>query len=285
MRQKKESNGGAAAFPHPYPETYPPARVPGWPVAYHPILDSTNLEAKRRIASGETQRQLILAESQTNGQCRHDRLWESSPAKGIWASFIRPAAVPLETLPQSTLVLAVAVRAGIEDATGVTLQAKWPNDLLGNGQKCCGLLVEAAPGAGASQSVPLVLGVGINCNHTVDDFPPYLHGAAASLSLLAGGALFDRAAVLASVARSIAHWFDLWEKDGFAPVRDAWLAHNCTLGKTLLLPDGYGHARAVAEDLDATGALVAAAPNGDRLRIDSGEIVFAHPAERMSRDR
>lgn len=280
MLCEKPDTGGT----EPSPRTsspgglFPPAVVPGWDCAFHPTLDSTNLEAKRRIAAGHSGKLLIVAESQTNGQCRHDRLWESPPGKGIWASFIVPVSVPLGSLPQSTLVLAVAVREGIREAAQVSLKAKWPNDLLGLRRKCCGLLVETALEAGMGdapvRAVPLILGAGINCNHAADDFPPYLHGVATSLAMLAGGKPFSRAAVLLAVARSIDRWFSVWQNQGFSPVRAAWLAHNCTIGETVLLPEGYGHSRATAQDMDPSGALVALTDSGESIRIDSGEILF-----------
>ena len=255
-------------------DPFPPPALPDWSVSFHARLDSTNLEAQRRLAAGEAGKLLILAESQTDGQCRHDRLWESPPGKGLWASFILPVSAPLEILPQSTLVLAVAVREGIEQATGVRLGVKWPNDLLGNGRKCCGLLVETAGEPASGRATPLILGAGVNCNQTVDDFPPYLREAATSLSLLAGGKTFGRAGLLASVARAIDVWFGRWEREGFSPVREAWLARNCTLGRTVVLPGGYGHALATARDLDLSGALLAEAEDGAPLRLDSGEIRF-----------
>ncbi|SBW09787.1 putative Biotin--(acetyl-CoA-carboxylase) ligase [uncultured delta proteobacterium] len=288
MLREESDTGGTGTSPRPSSpgEIFPPAVIPGWDSAFHAELDSTNLEAKRRIAAGHTGKFLLIAESQANGQCRHDRLWESPPGKGIWASFILPAAVPLAWLPQSALVLAVAVREGIYEATRVDLEAKWPNDLLGLRQKCCGLLVETAlgttgetagknaPAGVPARAVQLVLGVGINCNHGADDFPPYLQGVAASLSMLAGGKWFSRAAVLLAVARSIDRWFAVWQNQGFSRIRAAWLAHNCTLGETILLPEGYGHSQATAHDMDPSGALVALTDGGDRIRIDSGEILF-----------
>lgn len=257
--------------------------VPGWPVSFHPELDSTNLEAKRRIALGETGKGLVLAESQKNGQCRHDRLWESPSGKGIWASFILPVAVPCAVLPQSTLVLAVAVREGIERATNVPLEIKWPNDLLGKGRKCCGLLVETDSEFGPGTATPLILGVGINCDHEAGDFPPYLRDTATSLSLLANGERFHRETVLSSVARSVEHWFAIWETEGFSPVRTAWLRRNCTLGRQIILPEGYGHARATARDLDESGALVAVTDDGGTVRVDSGEILFQYTGEKSPR--
>lgn len=268
LRSLASQDGGTAS------EAYPPALIPGWEYAFHAELDSTNLEAKRRVAQGHADKFLVLAESQTMGQCRHDRLWESPPGKGIWASFILPVSVPPENLPQSTLVLAVAVREGIAEAARVFLGIKWPNDLLGRGKKCCGLLVETAAQSVPGRPVPLILGVGVNCAQADKDFPPALRDVAVSLSMLAGGGFFSRSAVLASVARSIERWFALWQRQGFSPVREAWLAHNCTLGKAILLPEGYGHARATAQTLDSHGALVALADDGERIRIDAGEILF-----------
>ena len=259
-------SGEAATPPHFF--------IPGWDVVGYATLDSTNLEAKRRIAQGYAEKSLILAESQTNGQCRHDRLWISPPDAGIWASFILPVSVPREALPQSTLVLAVAVQEGISKATGISLKIKWPNDLLGNRKKCCGLLVEADPEKASPASVPLILGVGINCNQTEEAFPPDLREIATSLSILASGQVHPREHILRAVADSIEHWFGIWQKQGFAPVRNAWITHSGTLGNAVILPEGYGQPHGLAHGLDPSGALLVLAENGEEIRIESGEILF-----------
>ena len=267
--------GGAQPLPRPSGSDGPfPSPVPNWGIEFYACLDSTSLEGKRRLSQNLNKKSLIIAEMQTNGQCRHDRLWESSRGKGLWASFILPVFVSADVLPQSTLVLAVAVREGIREATGISLLAKWPNDLLGDGRKCCGLLVEttAPPYSGA---IPLVLGVGINCTHKEADFPPHLQKTATSLSLLAGGAPLSRNAVLAAVARNVDVWFAVWESQGFAPIRRAWIEGNCTLNKAVLLPEGYGYADGTALGIDDSGALIVRTVNGTMIRVDSGEILFA----------
>lgn len=256
------------------PETASPPCAQGWEVFRHASLASTNIEARHVVAAGFTRKTIIVADAQTNGQCRHDRLWESKPGMGLWASFILPVSLPFDLLPQSTLVLAVAVREGILDATSVALEAKWPNDLLGNGRKCCGLLVETGESRDSSGPTPLILGVGINLDHGAEDFPPYLRGTATSLRLLADGRKFDRGNILHAVAASIHRWFSIWETQGFSRVRDAWLAGNCTMGKRIILSDGYGYPHATAKDLDETGALLAQADDGTALLVDSGEIGF-----------
>ena len=274
MCRDVSSTGGAQPLPRPSERDGPfPSSVPGWEVEFYACLDSTSLEGKRRLSQNLNKKSLIIAETQTNGQCRHDRLWESPQGVGIWASFILPVSVSADVLPQSTLVLAVAVREAIREATGISLLAKWPNDLLGNERKCCGLLVETtAPPYG--EAIPLVLGVGINCAHKKADFPPYLQKTATSLSLLADGAAISRNAVLTAVARNVGSWFARWESQGFAPVRQAWLDGNCTLGRAITLPEGYGHASGVALDIEASGALLVQVSDGTTICVDSGEILF-----------
>ncbi len=249
--------------------------LPGWAVTRFSRLDSTNAEAQRILAQGDTQKRVIVADSQSAGQCRHDRRWESAPGLGLWVSFIMPAAVPAERLAQSTLVFAVAVREAVAASCGVALEAKWPNDLLHGGKKCCGLLVETSAAQPPGSITPLILGVGVNIAHGENDFPKYLRGAATSLRLLSGGRLFPREELLQAIGAMVDHWFAVWTENGFAPVREAWLKHNCTMNKKIILPDGYGYSHATAFDLDSHGALTALTDDGTALRVDSGEIRFA----------
>ena len=240
----------------------------------HACLDSTNLEARRLVFAGVKEKCIIVADSQTNGQCRHNRLWESPAGKGVWASYLLPVSAPLEKLPQSTLVLAVAVREGVYKATGVSLGVKWPNDLLGDGKKCCGLLVETTGVDERSGASMLILGVGVNQAQEEHDFPEYLRDTATSLYILANGERFSRKEILRCVARAIERWFVLWERGGFSPVRSEWLAGNCTIGKAVVLPEGYGYSHGVACDLEDNGALKVLTDDGAALLIDSGEVRF-----------
>lgn len=250
--------------------------MPGWNASVYATLDSTNLEARRRLSAGLTGKQVIIADSQTMGQCRHDRLWESKAGCGLWASFVLPVAVPFFALAQSTLVLAVAVREGVRNATGVRLDAKWPNDLLRGGKKCCGMLVESGEITPHAETHSLILGVGVNISHTATDFPDGLRDTATSLSIISGGKTVSRDDLAASIAQSIETWFARWEKEGFAPIRHAWLNGNCTIGNRIILPEGYGYSHATAHDLDKSGALVALADDGTALLIGSGEIRFTN---------
>ena len=251
----------------------------GWTIVRCPTIDSTNAEAHRRLAAGLAEKTVILASCQTAGRGRGIRVWESAADKGLWASFVLPVAVPCAALPQATLVLAVAVREAVERASGVRLLTKWPNDLLYGSRKCCGLLVETGMTAAAPRmrrhAVPatLVLGIGLNVNHLADDFPADLREKASSLRL-ATGREHRCEHMLPDMLAGVDHWFCLWAEQGFAPVREAWLAASCTLGKRIVLPDGYGYPHGTAHDLSPDGALVALADDGALVRIDAGEVVF-----------
>ncbi|GHV55550.1 biotin--[acetyl-CoA-carboxylase] ligase [Deltaproteobacteria bacterium] len=248
----------------------------GWELFHFATLDSTNREAHRRAACGLAEKTVILADCQTAGQGRHARTWESASGKGLWVSLLVPVSVPFSCLPQSTLVLAVAVREAIAAATGIDLQIKWPNDLLARGRKCCGLLVESAamPSPPEGSALSLILGIGINLTQTEEDFPPFLREKAASLFWVSGRE-HGREQILREVLRHVEQWFGLWAAQGFAPARAAWLAHNCTVGRRLILPDGYGYTCGFAADLAPDGALVARADDGVLLPIASGEIRFS----------
>lgn len=241
-----------------------------WRKFRHDSLDSTNLEAHRLIANGFAGKGLVVADEQTAGYGRHSRVWESARGKGLWASFILPAPVPAEILAQSSLVLGVAVREAVQEACGLALANKWPNDLLHDGRKCCGLLAEADFGGGTPM---LILGAGINVDHSADDFPCELRRTAVSLRSITGTSV-DRAALLSSLADAIDAWIGTWQGCGFAPVREAWLAGNCTTGREVVLPAGYTGERGTAIGLGDNGGLLVRTPDGALVTMDSGEILF-----------
>ena len=256
--------------------SHTPGHIAGWNLVRHTLLDSTNSEAQRLLAAGCPDKTIILADSQSAGKGRGpERVWESSGPQGLWASGILAVPLPAEQLAQSTLVLAVAVREAVERCTGVRLACKWPNDLMSGGRKCCGMLVETgmAHGGAPHGSVPLVLGIGLNINQTAEQFPPALRGIATSLRLLSG-VEHCRMRLLAELAAGIASCFTLWAAQGFAPLREAWLAGNCTIGRNLILPQGYGCTQGTAHDLAPDGALLVRTATGRTLRVDSGEVLF-----------
>jgi BirA family biotin operon repressor/biotin-[acetyl-CoA-carboxylase] ligase len=159
----------------------------------------------------------------------------------------------------------LAVAEALAASAGVSLRIRWPNDLLVDGRKVCGILAEAASSGGQVHHV--ILGIGVNLHQSA--FPDSLADRATSLRLLTGRAP-EVPALLAVILDRLGERYAAWQRGGFAAVRAAWLAHSMLPGQAVRLPDG-GLGR--AEDVGPDGALMARAGDGRLVRIVSGAAV------------
>jgi BirA family biotin operon repressor/biotin-[acetyl-CoA-carboxylase] ligase len=235
----------------------------GWPAGlrHHAELDSTNEEARRLALAGESGPLWITAARQTAGRGRRGRQWQSAEGNLAATLLICPVRNKSEW-PQLSFVAAIAVAdMAARLAPSATIAVKWPNDILAEGRKLAGILLETAGEA-------LAIGIGVNLNaHPSDtEFP--------AISLPALGAKPSSPEdAMALLAPGFAGWYDLWEGAGFAPIRDAWLARAAGLGSRIRarLPDA--ERVGVFEGIDAEGALLL--NEGSRTRtIAAGEVFF-----------
>ncbi|MFQ5628562.1 MAG: biotin--[acetyl-CoA-carboxylase] ligase [bacterium] len=147
-------------------------------------VTSTNTLAKRLADAGAPSGTLLLAEKQTAGKGRMGREWISLEGVGLWFSLIfRPQNVGIDyrLLP---LILSEEIALAIQEHTGIQAGVKWPNDILVDGKKMCGILCESSYGGPGLQYV--ISGIGINVNHAKSDFPEDLQGIAISLCIDSG---------------------------------------------------------------------------------------------------
>jgi BirA family biotin operon repressor/biotin-[acetyl-CoA-carboxylase] ligase len=200
----------------------------------------------------------------------------------LFSVLLRPNA-RFEDLPQVTLLAAVAMVDALE-ANGVSgAQVKWPNDILIDGRKVCGILAET--GASADGSVFVVLGVGLNVNEMPSDFPPELREIATSLAATTGRPV-SRQRIFHAFLDTLAVWLARWRVDGFAPIRDAWCARSCTLGRRVQFVVGDEALTGEAADLGADGSLAIRDQNGTMHSFYSGEMRFlAEPSFEPSHKR
>lgn len=140
--------------------------LPGRRIDYHPVIDST-MRAAAELPLGS----IVLAGEQTAGQGRHGHSWHSPGDTGIYCSLV------LAPTPALTLAIGLAAVEAIAESAGIACDLRWPNDLMLDGKKCAGILVQLAEGKA-------VAGIGINVNHT--GFPPELAGEATSLRIHSG---------------------------------------------------------------------------------------------------
>ncbi len=219
---------------------------------------STNDDVAGLARQGAAEGLWLRAERQTAGRGRQGRAWES-PAGNLFASTlvrVRPGEPPAPTL---ALVAAVAL-AETAEAYGVRALLKWPNDLLVDGAKLSGVLLERADDA-------VVIGFGVNLAH----HPVGLDRAATSFPALTGSAP-DADQFVHTLAEAFARWLGRWRGEGLAPVRARWIerAHRIGSALTVHLPDGAS-LDGLFDGLDEGGAL--------RLRLADGSTHVIHAAD------
>ncbi|WP_166239440.1 biotin--[acetyl-CoA-carboxylase] ligase [Paenibacillus turpanensis] len=226
----------------------------------HDSLDSTQIAAHQWVAMGAPEGTLVIAEEQTKGKGRMGRHWHSPKGKGIWMSFVLTPPIPVHYVPQLTIVVAVALYRTIRQIfPELSAGIKWPNDLLIDGKKVSGILLESS--AEDERLSHVIVGVGISANLDVEDYPEELLDKAVSLKIASGRAV-DREEF---IARFFAEWEQLYEHylvSGFGAVQALWEAHSVTLQKQVSISTHGGFVEGTAIGLDELGGLIVAVPNG-----------------------
>jgi BirA family biotin operon repressor/biotin-[acetyl-CoA-carboxylase] ligase len=244
----------------------------GYRLICHGKLDSTNDEAKRLARDGATEGSLIWALEQTAGRGRRGRPWISPPGNLYVSLILRPDCPPSRAAQVgfvAALAVGGALAAVIPDLVG--LSYKWPNDVLINGRKFAGVLLESEMTSPEKLSF-LVVGVGVNLRHS----PKGAEFPATSVQEQGLGMVAPEA-LLEAFVRSFHAWKARWDTEGFAPVRAAWLAAAAIArGADIRVRLEAAELQGRFFDIDAQGALVLDAEGGCR-RISAGEIF---PAQR-----
>ena len=243
-----------------------------WPKGYSfksfDVIDSTNEEARRLAAAGEPGPIWISASRQTAGRGRRGRSWESPSGNLAATLMLRPGRSASECA-QLSFVAAIAacdMLAGF--ATGAEMRVKWPNDVLANGRKIAGILLESASSGGEPPEW-LAVGIGVN----LASHPEGLDYAATSLARLVAPSPKPDDALL-HLAANFAKWYEVWHGEGFAAIRNAWLARAAGLGSRIRARLTQEEASGVFEGIDENGALLLR-EHGARVRtIPAGEIFF-----------
>ncbi len=177
-------------------------------------VDSTNQIAMILAEEGAPEGAVVVADRQHNGRGQRGRGWYSPPGVGIYLSIILKPRSVLATVHQLSLLAAVATAECIESATGLKAGIKWPNDVIINNHKVAGILVEAH---WAEEIKYLILGIGINVNHTKDMFLTQGFPAATSMAIETGRECL-REELLRELMLKLDHWHRIYQEDGFEPL-------------------------------------------------------------------
>ncbi len=236
-----------------------------------PEIDSTNADGFRRASSlaGPT---WILAGVQTAGRGRRARPW-SSPQGNFHGSLVLKPHEPAETVALRSFAAALALRDAFVQLTGLpqSFALKWPNDVLCNGGKVAGILLESQ---GLSGPHPLLcIGIGVNLV-AAPDLALVEPGALSPVSLLGEtGLRVTPTAFLDALAPAYEAWEKTFTNEGFAPLRRAWLSHAARIGETIRARTGTETREGTFETIDAHGNLVLRTSQAT-LAIPAAEVFF-----------
>jgi BirA family biotin operon repressor/biotin-[acetyl-CoA-carboxylase] ligase len=231
-------------------------------------VGSTNVAAMEAAAAGEPEGSVFFAEQQTAGRGRGGNTWESAPSDGIYCSIIlRPQLSPADALLLS-LIAGIAVAEAVEQTTGLHPDLRWPNDVLLEERKFCGILTEM--NAEATRVRYVVVGMGINVNQP--SFSPNLEPIATSLRL-GSGHEWSRVQVAAALLKSLDNWYRKLS-DGDADARSALIRkfeeRSSFARSRLVHVDEDGGYEGVTEGLDNRGFLLVRTDCGLRTVLSGG---------------
>jgi BirA family transcriptional regulator, biotin operon repressor / biotin---[acetyl-CoA-carboxylase] ligase len=243
----------------------------GFSLVAYDHIDSTNEEAKRLALDHAPHGTIVLARSQEAGRGRRGRKWVSKPGN-LFCSFIVRPDCPLSEAAQLSFVMAISVANSLVKTlskNGATpiIQCKWPNDILIDGKKVAGILLETASGS-QSNLEGVIAGIGINLQH----FPAQTEFPATSLSDH-GAVNVTVPAVLEIVCDLFAKWYVIWQTEGFQTIRSAWLDKAYGLGSPVSARLASETISGLFETLDPQGAMIVD-DNGSRRHIAAGDVYF-----------
>ena len=230
-------------------------------------VESTNDTAKQLAANGAKSGTLVWADEQTRGRGRGGHDWHSPPGNLYSTIILRPGKSAQETAGLS-FIAALAIGDAVHELLprSATLNLKWPNDVLINGKKVAGILLEsAAVGGGDAEWV--IIGCGVN----VASHPKKTGNEATSLTN-EGCDNVDVGRLLETYVRHLLDWEERWQVDGFGPIRTAWLQRATGIGKPVRVRISTDEFEGLFTDMDTSGALLVELPDGDVRRVTAGDV-------------
>lgn len=199
-------------------------------IHFYESVESTQKVAHQLAHEGAPEGTIVVSEEQRTGRGRLGRSWSSLPKKGVWMSMIVRPVLPPQKAPQFTLITAVAAANAIGEVTGLHPEIKWPNDILINGKKVVGILTELQ--AEADKISSLVIGIGINANHDIEDLHESIRGKATSLYIEKRKKI-SRAQLIQTFLKDFEKYYGIYLDKGFAPIKLLWETYAISIGKVI----------------------------------------------------
>lgn len=230
--------------------------------------DSTNLRAMKLGAEGAVHGTLVVTEQQSQGKGRRGRSWESPAGKNIYMSLLLRPEFPAMQAPMLTLLMAYSVAEALEESEQVDVQIKWPNDIVLNKKKICGILTEMSMKEMNIDYV--VIGVGINVN--IEEFPQELEKSATSLRIETGRELSREALIACIMHKFEQNYQKFCEAGDLSPILEGYNRILVNIGKEVRILEPGNEYNAKAHGIDRLGELQVEKEDGSHASIFAGEV-------------
>lgn len=241
-------------------------RWAGQSIYYYEETDSTNIQAKALEGAGHGT--LVVADMQTAGRGRLGRTWQSPAGNNIYMSILLKPEISPNQAPMLTLVMALSVAEAVKTVSGMNAYIKWPNDLVINKKKICGILTEMnLDGTGIKH---VVIGVGINVN--TPDFPEDIRQTATSLRI-EGGHSFERAEIIAAIMESFEKNYEIFIQNGdLSGIVDKYNALLANKNKEVRVLEPGHEYNGYALGINNKGELLVRREDGTVENVFAGEV-------------
>jgi len=241
----------------------------GRPVRHYDRIGSTNSAALALPDAEATHGLLLVADEQSAGRGRFHRPWHAQPGKSLLFTVVLRGESLLPVESALTMAASVALHHGLVHLGLPECEIRWPNDLVANGRKICGILAERGPWA----TPGWVLGVGLNLNQREEELPPDLRLTATSMTMETQ-AFYVRETVLARMVAALEKAFELLgNPEGPPRLREQWEQASCVIGRSLAVDTGAEVVRGMVVGLEPSGALILRQDSGMLRSVLAGTVV------------
>ncbi|WP_029324102.1 biotin--[acetyl-CoA-carboxylase] ligase, partial [Butyrivibrio sp. AE3004] len=240
-------------------------------VSFFDIIDSTNNVAKAAGDEGRQSGFLAVADRQDAGRGSRGRKWISPSGYNIFMSLMIRPKIPMDKAAGLTLIMALSIAEAIDEVAGVKTNIKWPNDIVLNKRKICGILTELHMEPDQKDYF-VVIGAGINVNQPIELFPEEIRNTAGSVFSETGNNT-DRAALIGACMKHFESNYENYVKaQDLRMLKNTYESRLINIGKEVRILDPKGEYEAVADGITDEGALVVTCKDGRRTEINAGEV-------------
>jgi BirA family biotin operon repressor/biotin-[acetyl-CoA-carboxylase] ligase len=243
----------------------------GQKVYYYSETGSTNDVAFSLGLDGASEGTVVIADSQNKGKGRMQRVWHSPPGANIYTSVILRPKIQLSKASQIPIMAGVAVADTLNKYCPDKVCLKWPNDVLIDGKKVCGILAQIKMSENAIDFI--VLGIGINVNLNYEQFPQDIKDIATSLSIETGRNI-SRQELIISLYENMTKCYKQLVQKGFHPIKERWLSLTPMTGQMIQVMFKSEKTEGKAAGIDDDGSLILLTDGNKKVKVSAGDVTI-----------